>query len=137
MLPSGLPEHVDDNENLARFLTQSNQFNDTLVKPAVFLPAPNSRETSVSRHGREPTEELWKLGLIAAGTRKLYGAAFLKAYVIRELQLEVYSDEPPPRHAIIRGWPWIDNDPELQKAKQKELAAAMASAAGQPLLRQD
>lgn len=135
MLPSGLPDHVDDDEDLARFLTQRNQFNATIVKPAAFLPNPKDQETSVSRHGRETVERLWEFGAIAAGTRKLYGAAIFKAHVVRGAHLEIDADEPPPRHAVIRGWPWFDGDPELQKAKQIELAVALASAAGPPLLR--
>ena len=42
MLPSGLPEHVDDEEEVARFLTQSSQFNATMVKPAALLPNPKT-----------------------------------------------------------------------------------------------
>ena len=102
MLPSGLPEHIGDEEDLARFLTQSHQFNATMAKPSAFLPGPKDRETSVSRHGREPLERLWEIGLAAAGTRKLYGAAILKARAVRAAQLEVLADEPPPRHAAIR-----------------------------------
>jgi hypothetical protein len=135
MLPSGLPDHVDDNEDLARFLLQSNQFNTIMVKLAAFLPNPKDRETSVSRHGREPLTHLWEIGLAAAGSRKLYGAAIFTAHIVRNAQLDVEADEPPPRHAVIRGWPWVESDPELQKAKQKELAALVASAAGPPLLR--
>ena len=135
MLSSGLPEHVDDEEDLARFLTQSSQFNATLVKPAAFLPSPKTRETSVSRHGRQPAQGLWRLGLAAAGTRQLYGAAVFKARVVREVWLTVVSDEPPARHAVIRGWPWVDDDPELQRAMQKERALAIASASGAPLHR--
>lgn len=134
-LPSGLPEHVDDTEDLARFLTQSSQFNAVMVKPAALLPSPKDRETSVSRHGREPLERLWEIGLVAAGSRKLYGAAFFRAGAVRVTGLDAGADEPPPRHAVIRGWPWIVNDPELQKAKQKELAVLIASASGPPLLR--
>jgi hypothetical protein len=48
--------------------------------------------------------------------------------------LNVVADEPPPRHAVIRGWPVIDNDPDLQKARHKEKALILASAAGPPLL---
>ena len=33
-LPSGLPDVVADDEDIARFLTQSNQFNTTMAKPA-------------------------------------------------------------------------------------------------------
>ncbi|HEV7402615.1 MAG TPA: hypothetical protein VGO11_06815, partial [Chthoniobacteraceae bacterium] len=134
-LPSGLPEHVDDTEDLARFLTQSNQFNSTMAKPAAFLPNPKDRETSVSRHGRVPLETLWALGLAAAGSRTLYGAVFIKAGSVRRARLQVVSSEPPDRHAVIIGWPWQDDDPELRKAAQKELAILLASAAGEPLLK--
>lgn len=135
-LPSGLPDHVGDDEGLARFLTQSGQFNALMAKPAAFLPREKDRETSVSRHGREPLARLWNIGLVAAGTRTLYGAAMFKAFDVRKaVPLEVVSKEPPERHAAIRGWPWIANDPELQKAQQKELAIVIASAAGTPLMR--
>jgi hypothetical protein len=135
MLPSGLPEDVADEEDLPRFLVQSNQFSSTSVKPAAFLPNPKDRETSVSRHGRHPQERLWELGLLAAGERPLRGAAFVWAADLRSAGLEVASAEPPDRHAVILGWPWNASDPELQKAQQKERALVLASLAGPPLLR--
>ena len=58
MLPSGLPENVDDQEDLARFLTQSNRFTTKLVKAAAFLPRAQDQETSVARHGKEPQYDL-------------------------------------------------------------------------------
>lgn len=128
-LPSGLSEIVADEENLARFLTQSSQFSASMAKPAAFLPSPRDHETSVSRHGSEPWEVLWAIGLAAAGERNLYGAAIVKARVVRAAQLKVLADEPPPRHAVIRGWPRDEADPDLQKAKQKEIAAVIASQA--------
>jgi hypothetical protein len=128
-LDSGLPDHVGDDEDLARYLTQSSQFNATMAKPTAFLPNPKDRETSVSRHGGDPLEGLWALGVEAAGSRNLYGAAIVKARVVRVAHLCVEPDEPPVRHAAIRGWPWDEADPELQKAKQKELAAVIASQA--------
>ena len=42
-LPSGLPEHVSDDEDLARFLTSSNHFNSTAVRLAAFMPNPRNR----------------------------------------------------------------------------------------------
>jgi len=128
-LPSGLDELIAGEEQLARFLTQSSQFNSKMAKPAAFLPSLKDRETSVSRHGSEPAGSLWAIGLQAAGDRKLYGAAIFKARAVTAAQLEVLADEPPPRHAAIRGWPWIERDPESQKAAQKERAAAIASEA--------
>ncbi|TLD72685.1 hypothetical protein FEM03_01010 [Phragmitibacter flavus] len=134
MLESGLPEVVDDQEELARFLTQSGHYNSVMVKPAAFLPNPKDQETSVSRCRDEPVEELWRMGHHAAGERTLYGAAFIRAGSVRQILLEVHSHEPPPKHAVIKGWPWND-DLSLQKAQQKELAIRLASAAGPPLLK--
>jgi hypothetical protein len=134
MLPSGLPDQVADEESLARFLTQSNQFNRLIAKPAAFLPSSGDRETSASRHGLEPRRILWEIGRAAAGTRRLYGAAILSARQVREALLQVLADEPPARHAVIVGWPWCENDPELQKARQKERAILLAQAAGEPVL---
>jgi hypothetical protein len=129
MLASGLPDLVDDGEDLARFLTQSSHFSSVMPKPAAFLPSPRDRETSVSRHGAAPLDGLWAIGLKAAGARPLYGAAIFKARSPRMAQLEVIADEPPPRHAVITNWPWINDDPDMQRAAQKEKAAVIASEA--------
>ena len=129
-LPSGLEEIIADDEDLARYLISSSQFNTIMVKPAAFLPNPKDRETSVFRHGGEPRDRLWAIGVEhAAGGRNLHGAAICKARHVRAAQLEVTAEEPPPRHAAIRGWPFSEADPELQKAKQKELATLIASQA--------
>lgn len=129
ILPSGLSDIVADEEDLARFLTQSSQFISRMPKPAAFLPSQKDHETSVSRHGSEPRESLWSLGKEAAGERNLYGAAIFKAAVVRAIQLEVFAAEPPPRHAVIRGWPWNESDPESEKARRKEFALRIASKA--------
>ncbi len=126
-LPSGLPENVADSEHVVRFLTQSGHFNTTMAKPAAFLPN-KSHETSVSRHGREPLADLKNIGKIAAGDRRLHGGAFVKADIIRETKLKVISDEPPNRHAVIRGWP-TNADPEEQKAARLERALQIARSA--------
>lgn len=133
-LLSGLPEEIADEEDLARFLTSSNQFNKIIVKPSAFLPNPHGRETSVSHHGREPSKTLWEIGIAAAGERTLHGAAIFKASAVRSVKLQVFADEPPLRHAAIRNWPWIESDIELQKAQQKQIANDLASVAGEPYL---
>jgi hypothetical protein len=130
MLFSGLPEQVADEEDLARFLTSSNQFNTKGVRHTVFLPEPKAQETSVFRHEGEPREALWAIGNEHASQgRTIHGAAILKAGEIRVVRLEVIADEPPPRHAAIRNWPWIGDDPDLLKAERMELAMALASKA--------
>jgi hypothetical protein len=129
MLASGLPEHVDDDEDLARFLTFTSQFNAQMAKPSAFLPSPKDHETSVFRHGDEPRAELWTIGEEhVAEKRTIYGVAIAKASDVRAALLNVIAGEPPPRHAAIRGWPHHD-DPELQKAHRKGLAAQVASKA--------
>ena len=129
MLDSGLPDTVDDREDLARFLTSSNYFNLTSVRAAAFLPSPKDRETSVFRHGSEPADQLWSIGRQNLGSQKLHGAAIVKAADVRATLLEVVADEPPHRHAAIRNWPQFGADPEQQKAQQKERALQIASKA--------
>ena len=130
MLPSGLPKSVADVEDLARFLTSSSQFNAKMAKPSAFLPSHKDRETSTFRHGSEPRDSLWEIGdTEAAGERTIHGAAICNAGDLRSLHLQIEAEEPPPRHAAIKGWPWDDSDPELQKAKHKEIAGFIASKA--------
>jgi hypothetical protein len=127
MLPSGLPEVVVDEEALARFLVSSSYFSAGVVKAAAFLPNPKAQmTTSVSRHGAEPRQELILIGRGVRPDRTLHGAAICKASGVRSARLDVISDEPPPRHANIVGWP-VDADPSFQKAAQLERALEIAS----------
>lgn len=130
ILPSGLPDQIAGEEDLTRFLPSSSLFNSLMAKPAAFMPETKDRETSVFRHGKEPIERLWEIGNqhVAKG-RNIHGAAIFKASDVSAIQLELVADEPPDRHAVIRGWPWIENDLVLQKARQLELAARLASQA--------
>lgn len=127
MLPSGLPETIGDAEELSRFLTQSNQFNAIMAKPAVFLPNPRYRNTSVFRIGADSVRLRAAWCATAAEGRTLKGAAVFTAGDVRAAQLDVTAEEPPPAHANIEGWSWHSGDPELQKAQQKERAADLAS----------
>ncbi len=135
-LPSGLPEHVADGEDLARFLTSSGHYNASAARPAAFLPNPKNGETSIFRHGAEPLGELKAIAQAEVGAeRRIHGAAIVNASAIREAKLEVRAKEPPPRHADIVGWPWSKDDPDFGKAEQKELAALIAQKATKPPLR--
>jgi hypothetical protein len=127
VLSSGLPEHVDDDESLARFLTSSHYFSSNGIKPAAFLPNPKDGETSVFRHGGEPRASLWQIGNAhIAGERTLHGAAIFKARDVRKAMLDVTAVEPPARHANITGWPWSQADPDMGKAERKERAMQIA-----------
>lgn len=126
-LPSGLPEWVDDDEALTRFLTSSSQFNTLMVKPTAFLPNPKNGETSVFRHAAEPRDALWDIGAVyVAGGRTLHGAALFNARHVREAGLEVKAHEPPPRHANIVDWPTAGTDLQMIRAEQKERALVIA-----------
>lgn len=128
MLPSGLPDIVAGEENLARFLRSSSYFNTTMVKPAAFLPNSKNRQTSVFRHGATPVVALVRIAQdrIPSGVT-IHGAAICSAERVRSSILDVIAEEPPPLHANIVGWPVHANDPELQKAEQKERATLLAS----------
>lgn len=135
LLQSGLPEHVSESEFLSRFLFQRSQFSSTGVSHTAFLPGNRDGETSVFRHGKEPLEDLKRLGLAVAEKRELTlrGAAVLTANAVRNVGLLVEASEPPARHAAIRGWPFGSSDPDLERARRKELALVLAHAAGAPV----
>lgn len=135
MLPSGLPRHVSDAEDLSRFLTSSNDFVESkgIVKPRAFLPNPKNLETSVFRHSAQPADRLWEIAAAEIPPeRTVYGAGIVKAEIVRKADLEVMADENPPngpRHANIVGWPELPNDPEEQKNIWKDRANVIASEA--------
>lgn len=125
ILPSGLPEEVADDEPLARFLTSSGQFNQSGVKPSAFLPNPKDGKTSVFRHGAEPQAALMAIANEhIRSNRRVHGAGIFRARDVRTVQLNVQSQEPPPRHADITNWP-----PRMEKARQKEIAIRLAQRA--------
>ena len=125
MLPSGLPEVVDDDEDLARFLWSSGDYSSKGVKRAPFMP--RAGETSVFRHVSEPREQLWQIATTyIPGDRKLHGAAIVKTRHIRDVRLDVIASEPPPRHANIVGWAWSAADPEFGKAERMEQVLRIA-----------
>lgn len=128
MLPSGLPESVQPEEDLARFVTSSSYYSRQYmkVKGAAFMPNPNDNyTTSVFRHGAEPRDALWRIGTENITSSTLHGAGIVSASGVRSALLEVEAKEPPDRHANIVGWS-IEDDLEVQKAKQKMQAASLA-----------
>lgn len=127
--PSQLPAEVADSESLSRFLTQRNHYNRQGPKASAFLPNPKTKNTSVFRIGRDDAAVRQAWDNNASGERSLRGYAVVVAGDVRSLELEVEADDIPPGHANIENWPWFDDDPALQKAKQKELAMGIASEA--------
>lgn len=130
LLASGLSSSIADEELLARFVVQSSWFAKTTrrVKHQAFLPAPDN-DTSVFRTEREPTDAFWAGGEAELNGRPVYGAAIVAAKIVRKEGLDVLAEEPPPRHANIRGWPLNADDPIEQKARRKAIAQALSEEA--------
>lgn len=125
-LPSGLPEHVEDSERLTRFLASRSHFNSEMAKPAAFLPNPKHRNSSVFRMAGDETEVKAVWDATTDGERTLKGVAVVLAKEVRLQSLDVIAEEPPDAHANLEGWPWSGEDPDLAKAKQKEIASEIA-----------
>lgn len=122
---SSLPNNVNDQELLARYLTSKKWFSSlhNRVKPHAFMP-PSHLELSVFRIANLPVPTIWKIGRRAIRKMKepktLYGSGDILAVNVLDLLLLIQPDNKPPRHANIVGWPV---DKEEQKSIAQELAA--------------
>ena len=128
-LPSGLPETVQDEEPISRFLTSRNHYNTTFVKPGAYLPNRKNGKLSVARHSAEPVSESERIAKQDFKLEKVFGVALLSAKAFREEGLDFEADDTPLRHADALGWPWLQDDPEFGKAEQKLKAAVLAQKA--------
>lgn len=80
-------------------------------------------ETSVFLTKELSNEEVWSVAetYIEAGGRKVRARAELAARFVEHTKLRLVPDSPPPRHAIIIGWP---AEKDEKKARALELAQA-------------
>jgi hypothetical protein len=123
--PNNVPP-VDDDELLARFIVNSNEFrSDDSVKPALFMPY--KRVTlSVNRHRDANPDETWQIGRRVALQRKktLYGRSDITARACKIDPLSIVATPilpDNPNHADVVGYPPTR---EGQKSLAQELAAA-------------
>jgi hypothetical protein len=125
-LGSGLPVEVANSELIARFIVSSSWIAKTIgrVKHQAYLPAADG-DTSVFRTQFGEGQVLWDAGSQVAEGRTVHGAGLTRVEIVKRHGLDVIAAEPPPRHANVRGWP-KDPDPELQKARRKLIAEAIA-----------
>lgn len=118
---------VDDEEVLARFIVNSNEFrkSDDSVKPKLFMPYVRV-ELSVNRHRDCSEAEMWEVGEGVARERgrHLYGRSDIVASACRIETLDVAADplEGNPNHANITGYPEA-------KADQLSVALKLAGSA--------
>ncbi len=123
--PNNIPP-VDDDELLARFILNSNEFRkDDSVKPALFMPY-KKVELSVNRQRDATPEETWQVAREIALQRKknLYGRSDITARACKVGPLTVVAKPllpDNPNHADIKGYPPAKED---QKSLAQELAAA-------------
>ena len=124
---------VADDELLARFLVNKNEFRaDKSIKPKAFLPF-SYVELSVSRHRDSNEAELWEVGRQVAQLRNctLYGRSYILAQDCRidPLDVQAHPLSRPvhpvnnPNHANVIGYPAAKED-------QMSLAQKLAAKAG-------
>jgi hypothetical protein len=116
---------VADPEALVHYIKESSKFAADGVNHRLFLLPKNGTNKSVFRVDGLSIAEVLALGVEHVGKaaeKPIYGWARLIARDVRSLSLSVRPDEPPPRHALIEGWPtgWED---------QRVLAMAIAAKA--------
>jgi hypothetical protein len=117
-------DRVQLDENLSRFIIQSNQIrtSDKTVKYTAFMPAPNGK-TSVFRTSGLQEEDIWEIGnnVAVQRQRNLYGRADVTAGLVFGVGLSIEADDIPPRHANLTDWP---DESSKQMAIALELAAS-------------
>ena len=124
--PNNVPP-VADNEMLARFIVNSNEFrkDDQSVKPKLFMPF-KLVKLSVNRHLDCTTEETWQFGRNVAKQRNktFYGRSDILASSCRLEPLDVVDEpiEGNPNHADVVGFP-------PKKEDQMSLATKLAALA--------
>jgi hypothetical protein len=112
-------------EIVARFILSRSHFTpeSSRVNPRALEPSRQDNATSVFRTHDLDEDRIWLLGRDAVAVprgRPLYGRADMNSQSIRDVGLLLVSNEPPPRHALITGWP---PDKHAAMSKAQELAA--------------
>jgi len=133
MIDADLIPPVDNDELLARFLVNRNEYRaNKTVKPKAFLPYSHV-ELSVNRHRDSGEQELWDIGrqVAALRNRTLHGRTDILASDCRiePLDVKACSLARPadpidnPNHADVIGFPTTKED-------QLSLAQKLAAKAG-------
>ena len=107
---------------ISRFLVDKRHFSseNRRVKPNAFLPDA-ILQTSVFLIRDLSEKDIWSLGdkALAEGSRVPRGRAHFIVSDVAATNLRLLVDSPPPRHAILVGWP---NDKSARMALAQELA---------------
>ena len=103
---------IADTESLAIFVLDSKKIKSDGVTWRAFMPSEEDGERSVFRVDELSNTDIAALGQREVGDtqmpqpRQIRGWARFTAEEVRKRPpLVLVPDEPPPRHAVIRGWP--------------------------------
>jgi hypothetical protein len=121
-----LPTVVGDDEAVVSFVLESNKFKGSGVDHRQLMPSIRHGNTSVYRIAGLSEAQTAAAGHVIALERPkpgILGWAELVVLAIRAAQpLRLNAAEPPPRHALIEGWPPAIED-------KRTMAMALASKA--------
>jgi hypothetical protein len=95
------------NERLSRYIFSRSQFTPGRVKPRAFEPPPDLK-LSVFRIDGLDEKKIWEIGLHDArgpSNRTLHARGDVTVAIVKGVSLHARREEPPPRHAVINGWP--------------------------------
>lgn len=114
---TSLDVRVGENELLSRFIFEKKHIDSVngRARRGLFRTGP-ARELSVFRTSAMPETEIWEIARTHVDPGRNAPAiarAEFAAGVPMEFGLAVVSDEPPPRHACVAGWPPGDTDDEV------------------------
>ena len=123
---------ISDSERLSRYVTNEGHFNVSKdqVHFRAFLPSPKDDELSIMRTDSLGEPQVWTLGVTAVGepsgrtilARADFFAPDVRGSFIEAWRLTVIPDEPPLRHALIKGWPPREQT-EIRKSLAQQLRA--------------
>ncbi|MBA3571956.1 MAG: hypothetical protein H0W34_08300 [Pyrinomonadaceae bacterium] len=114
---------IGANENLSRFIFSTRYFSRQALRVKAEAYMPKEGEVSVFRVDRLTAVQIWKIGdeIADERNRTLYARGDIQAREVTGNGLDILSEEPPPRHANIVGWP--ENDKPRQKLIALQIAA--------------
>lgn len=118
---------ISDGERLSRLIHHHSDFTASTghVDYRLFLPPAKgtfSQELSVARSEGLTEEEAWELAdemRIGAIGRADFLAGNVAVPGAADSQLRVVPDEPPRRHAIVIGWPPVEERERRKQAAQQ------------------
>lgn len=115
---------------IIRFLYESNEYKEmqNLVTAKAFTPHSKDKETSVFNLDPTDRNALWKhASLHGRQDKTVKAAAHISASAVVECNLKLASAIPPPKHAVINGWPFDIGEEAMMRAQRLSLQQFLSS----------